>query len=260
MSENVIFCFSGSGNCLDIAKTIAKKLGDTDIVLMRKEPAYTDASHARRVGFIFPCYAGGLPGRVEEFVSKIKVGDAYTFGIVSYAGYPGVGLRHIDRLHPLHYWTGISHQSACIWLMPHTMMLPPMNAQKAEKRAAKLAEQAAEDILAGVLTDKHPPEPTFNKLESSLWPTLCKKKAAQFTVDRFKCQSCGQCVRLCPQGNIRLEDKTPVFGDRCIGCLSCLQFCPYEAIHMDGATKTRERWRNPNVTAADLMEKIIHIE
>ena len=35
MSKNVIFCYSGSGNCLDIAKNIAKKLGDTDIVLMR---------------------------------------------------------------------------------------------------------------------------------------------------------------------------------------------------------------------------------
>ena len=33
MSKNVIFCYSGSGNCLDIAKNIAKRLGDTDIVM-----------------------------------------------------------------------------------------------------------------------------------------------------------------------------------------------------------------------------------
>ena len=31
MSKNVIFCYSGSGNCLDIAKNIAKRLGDTDM-------------------------------------------------------------------------------------------------------------------------------------------------------------------------------------------------------------------------------------
>lgn len=259
MSENVIFCFSGSGNCLHIAETIAKKLGDTDIVMMRREPAYTDASRARRVGFVFPCYAGGLPGRVEEFVSKVRVGDAYTFGIVSYAGYPGVGLRHIDRLHPLHYWAGISHQSACIWLMPHTLMLPPLSPELAQKRAEKLAEKAAADILAGVRVDKHPPEPTFNKLESSLWPTLCKKKAKTLTVN-YACVSCGQCARLCPQGNIRLVDKKPVFGDNCIGCLSCLQFCPKQAIHMGGPTLTRERWHNPQVSAEDLMEKVIHID
>ena len=40
MSENVIFCFSGSGNCLDIAKNIAAGLGDTDIVsLLTAEPS-----------------------------------------------------------------------------------------------------------------------------------------------------------------------------------------------------------------------------
>ena len=66
MSKNVIYCYSGSGNCLDIAKNIAKKLGDTDIVMMRSAPALTDVREAERVGFVFPCYAGGLPGRVEE--------------------------------------------------------------------------------------------------------------------------------------------------------------------------------------------------
>ena len=259
MSENVIFCFSGSGNCLDIARTIAAKLGDTDVVLMRREPAVTDASHARRVGFVFPCYAGGLPGHVEEYVKKIRVGDAYTFGVVSCAAYPGVGLRRIDRIHPLRYWTVISHQSACIWLMPHTTMLPPMKAEAAQRRAERLAEQAAEDILAGVETDCHPPENSFNRLETALWPTLCKKKAAAFTVD-YKCLSCGQCVRLCPQGNIRLVDKQPVFGKNCIGCLSCLQYCPKQAINVGKITEKRERYPNRNVSATELSQKIIHID
>ena len=35
MRENVIFCYSGTGNCLAMAKTIARELGDTDIILQR---------------------------------------------------------------------------------------------------------------------------------------------------------------------------------------------------------------------------------
>ena len=38
MRENIIYCYSGSGHCLNMAKTIAAHLGDTDIVLMRSFP------------------------------------------------------------------------------------------------------------------------------------------------------------------------------------------------------------------------------
>ena len=80
MSKNVIFCYSDSFNCLDIAKNIAKRLGDTDIVMMRAEPEVKDVRGAKRVGFVFPCYAGGLPGDVEKFVSTLRVGGVTVRG------------------------------------------------------------------------------------------------------------------------------------------------------------------------------------
>ena len=75
MSENIIYCYSGSGHCLDMAKSIARALGDTDIVLMRSFPAVTDTTGAKRVGFVFPCYGGGLPGDVEEYVKAMHLGQ-----------------------------------------------------------------------------------------------------------------------------------------------------------------------------------------
>ena len=148
MSKNVIFCYSGSGNCLDIAKNIAKRLGDTDIVMMRAEPEVKDVHGAKRVGFVFPCYAGGLPGDVEKFVSELRVDpESYTFGVVCYAGYPGVGMAKIHDIVPLDYWAGITHQCSCIWLMPHNLMLPPLDAEKAQARSEKLAAKIADDIL-----------------------------------------------------------------------------------------------------------------
>ena len=147
MSKNVIFCYSGSGNCLDIAKNIAKRLGDTDIVMMRAEPEVKDVRGAKRVGFVFPCYAGGLPGDVEKFVSELRVDpESYTFGVVSYAGYPGVGMAKINDIVPLDYWAGISHQCSCIWLMPHTLMLPMLDASRAQERSEKLAAKIADDV------------------------------------------------------------------------------------------------------------------
>ena len=83
MSENVIFCYSGTGNCLDMAKTIARKLGDTDIILMRKEPAVTDVRDAKRVGFVFPCYGGGLDDNASHF-DLVSIGG-YDF-VILYLG------------------------------------------------------------------------------------------------------------------------------------------------------------------------------
>ena len=235
MSKNVIFCYSGSGNCLDIAKNIAKKLGDTDIVLMRSAPAVTDVREAKKVGFIFPCYAGGLPGDVEEYVKRVRVSPtAYT-------------------------WAGISHQCSCIWLFPHQLMLPPMDAAKAQRRAEKLTAKVAEDIYYVKRKDRAPLSNPVNAIEAGMWPKLSGKKAEKMKASDA-CVGCGQCTRLCPKGNIQLKDGKASFGGNCIGCLSCLQFCPTEAISLGGITEKRARYHNAKVSAADLCQKIIHID
>ena len=260
MSKNVIFCYSGSGNCLDIAKNIAKRLGDTDIVMMRAEPEVKDVRGAKRVGFVFPCYAGGLPGDVEKFVSELRVDpESYTFGVVSYAGYPGVGMAKINDIVPLDYWAGISHQCSCIWLMPHTLMLPMLDASRAQARSEKLAAKIADDVLYVKHLSGRPLSNPVNALEAKAWPMLSGKKAAKMTVTD-SCVGCGQCARLCPRGNISIVDGRASIGTNCIGCLSCLQYCPKQAINMGGATVRRERYHNPNVSAADLCRKVIHID
>ena len=260
MSKNVIFCYSGSGNCLDIAKNIAKRLGDTDIVMMRAEPEVKDVRGAKRVGFVFPCYAGGLPGDVEKFVSELRVDpESYTFGVVSYAGYPGVGMAKINDIVPLNYWAGISHQCSCIWLMPHTLMLPMLDASRAQARSEKLAAKIADDVLYVKHLSGRPLSNPVNALEAKAWPMLSGKKAAKMTVTD-SCVGCGQCARLCPRGNISIVNGRASIGTNCIGCLSCLQDCPKQAINMGGATVRRERYHNPNVSAADLCRKVIHID
>ena len=260
MSRNYIFCFSGSGNCLDIAKNVASQLGDCDIVSMRRMPEITDVRGAERVGFVFPCYAGGMPAVIEDHVRAITMdAGVYKFGIVSCAAYPGIGLDTVDKLvGGLDYGKVISHQCSCIWLFPHDLMMPKMGAEAAQERSEKLALEAGRDVLEM----KKAPVPkglAFNRLEAKAWPMLSGKKAALLTADQF-CVSCGQCERICPKGNIKLVDGKPQFGTDCIGCLSCLQYCPAHSINMGGVTKKRERYHNANITAEELNKAVIHID
>ena len=260
MSENIIYCYSGSGHCLAMAKDIAARLGDTDIVLMRAYPEKTDATEASRVGFIFPCYGGGLPGHVEEYIKAIKIAPgAYKFAVEQFAGYMGCGLHKIDEIVGLDYWNYISNHSTCIWLMPHGLCFPPTSKEQAQQRVDRKAMEVASAVKAGIRSEKKPPKMGFFALESNAFSKLHPKRAGKFWAND-SCIGCGTCARICPRGNITLKDGKPGFGKDCIGCLSCVQYCPKEAINVGKITEKRERFPNPAVKAADLTKKIIHID
>lgn len=260
MSENIIYCYSGAGHCLDMAKKIAKIIGDTDIVMMRSFPAITDAREARRVGFIFSCMAGGLPGDVESYVKAVRIAPgAYKFAVEQYAGYLGCGLRKIDEIVHLDYWTGISNHSTAIWLMPHALTNPPTTPRIAQKRIDKKAAEVAAAVLTGKRSEKRPPrEAAFELMSKGLGKTHARR-IKKFAAND-SCIGCGTCEKICPRSNIQLVGGKPRFGSNCIGCLSCVQLCPKQAINIGKITEKRERFPNPNVKPGELAEKVIHID
>ena len=50
--------------------------------------------------------------------------------------------------------------------------------------------------------------------------------------DYNRCVGCGSCVRLCPMGYLKLEEKRPVVRERrrCIECGHCAAACPKQAV------------------------------
>lgn len=57
-------------------------------------------------------------------------------------------------------------------------------------------------------------------------------------IDYQKCTNCGQCVNICKDGSLKMENghivtsDHPVFG--CYGCGHCMAICPEKAIHVEG--------------------------
>ena len=259
MHKNVIFCYSGTGNCLDLAKNIAAGIGGADIIMMRRKPEITDVTEAECVGFVFPCYGGSAPEDFMYYASLIKVSpDAYTFGISQSAAYAGTGLSRLNLIVPLRYWRTVTHQCSCIWLFPHDLMFPKMNAEAAQKRSEKLADEIAQDITNRVKTEKNPPYNVLNAAENRGWPMIAARKTAQFRVSDA-CIGCGTCASLCPRRNIVIEHGKAKIGNNCAQCLGCLQYCPKNAISIGAVTDKREHYHNPNITPEDLNQSIIHI-
>ena len=255
MAENIIYCFSGTGNCLDLAKNIARELGSTDVVMMRKEPVITDARSYKKVGFVFPCYGGGAPADVLKFARQIQVSSiAYVFAVSQSASYAGTGLHELNKIHKLEYWRAVRHQCSCIWLFPHDMMVPPLGAKFAQKQSERIAKKIAQDVREEKGKHFRPLKNPLNALENAGWPMISKLKAKQFKVSD-KCIGCGQCERLCPRENIKIQNGKAVIGTNCVQCLGCLQYCPTGAISIGAITDKREHYHNVNVPATELMKE-----
>lgn len=261
MKKNIIFVYSGTGNCLNMAKNIAKELGNTDIISVRKAPAVTDVEDADTVGFVFPCYGGGAP---EDFLTNIKNlqidPKVYTYGVTVSAVYPGIGLSQLNSLIPLKYWRTATHHCSCVWLFPHQVTLPLVSVEKSQARCEKIAVDIAKNVQKREISRKKKPgHNPFNTIENKVWPAIAKTKVKKFAVSDA-CIGCGQCVRVCPRENIKLENGRAVIGKDCTQCLGCLQFCPNKAISIGKITDKREHFHNPKVYAADLVQEVIHID
>ena len=52
-------------------------------------------------------------------------------------------------------------------------------------------------------------------------------------VDPQRCQGCGQCVDVCPEGAIHLEGDLAVIDPQlCTACERCVGVCPEQAVHV----------------------------
>ena len=85
--SNIIYCYSGTGNSLNVAKAIASALGETIIIPMNDRNKKIFKSDAEIVGFVFPVHHWNMPNRVKEFVNDVQINpNAYIFAIAACGG------------------------------------------------------------------------------------------------------------------------------------------------------------------------------
>jgi len=257
-----LYYFSGTGNSLDIAKQLSKKLKADLIPLATVKGDVKGES----IGIVFPIYMFNAPLMVYEFLSRIK-SCKYLYIVMTMGGNSG---KTTDRVKKIVEKNGVSLSAGFSIQMPDNYLA--WNEAMPEGKQVRLFSKAKSriDEMASIVKGKknHFDTEDFPKSDELPFPisilpkwtfqAMCDlghkripKMDSSFIVTD-KCIGCQTCGKLCPSKNITFKDKRPVWNSDCEQCFGCIQWCPKEAIEFGKNTVGRKRYHNPNVKVTEM--------
>jgi len=260
---NRIFYFTGSGNSLAIARSIAEGLDDTEVLPIAKHRDGFRGSDEERIGIVSPVFAWGPPRMVADFLRRFHARKTqYVFAISDCGGTQGATLRKIRKLlrsAGTRLDAGFAVRGDFLAQLPGMDDMPIIQfvQRTTRNQPAHFAERRAELLQAILSKAKQKPEVnnwSTNTIGSLMYGgamNLFKKGDKDFSVSDA-CIACGTCVNVCPRENVRLVDDRPTWHQDCEMCYACMLWCPQTAIALKGTLPTEPR-HHPDVTLADLL-------
>lgn len=204
----------------------------------------------KKVGFVFPSYYCNIPRAVHAFVEKLEIKpDTYIFAIVTMGA---VGQGSVAAMSKLLKAKGLRLDYGRGIKMPANNMLlynpaDPSKSGNTLDKTDKLLRTVAADIKARMQKVNSHPFILHNHFKN------IETLDAGYTAGD-SCTGCGLCEKICPVRNIRIDNGKPQWLHRCELCVACICWCPAKAIENGNKTQSRRRYRNPRVTAEELIK------
>jgi len=251
-----IYYFSGTGNCLAIARQINERLIEKGRVIPITAIDGKLTVEADRVGFVFPVYYHKVPDFVKQFILNMEFTTApYIYAVATHNGAIGQSLFDVKALLAK---KGQSLSLGCTIAMPGNAFVTPPDielerlaaAEQEVKEIAGLIERQEEGAIAG-----H--KGLIEQIRNAVVSFAAKHYG--FAPKRFKvsddCTGCKRCEKLCPVNSICLLDGKPEWKKKCTACLACFHWCPEEAIYLDNPyIGKRRKYRHPDIGVEDMMD------
>jgi NAD-dependent dihydropyrimidine dehydrogenase PreA subunit len=262
----MIFYFSGTGNSLYAAKTIAEQ-NKEKLISIASEMNCKEGSFEytleddEAIGFVFPVYAWGPPAMVLDFIKRLKFNnykDNYTFSVATCGDNIGNTMKVLKaelNKKNLNLNSGFSLQ------MPNTYIVM-FNVDSKELENKKLS--AAEETLKNINKIIEERRKGVFEIKKGLFPFVLTglinpgfNKGGRDTKKFYvsdNCTGCGICEKVCNSQTIEV-DKRPKWGENCTQCLACVHLCPVKAVQFGKGTEKKGRYKNPNVNISDMIIK-----
>lgn len=277
--KKVIYYFSGTGNSMRAAVKIATRLGNTEIISMRTDPAEVPAYDCDVIGFVYPVYHWTMPEPAYQFVKFLSINPvAYIFAVAMPSLVTGYACEKLAKLLEAK-GASLTYGEKVHSVANYALVYPPFPSAKfVVPRTEKKLEIIAGEIADGVHKDYPRAGNLVRKRYEKVMPQY--KALQQFADQPFivsdTCISCGLCSQVCPCGNIVMENEKPSFQHHCTQCMACLSYCPKRAIgyklsdddlerleksglkvpvvKIMGLPAKRKLYHNPFISAADIVK------
>ncbi len=260
--RTVIYYYSGTGNSLSLARQVAEKLGDTDVISIYglRDNAKVPEEYAR-VGICTPTCFIEPPRIVTEICERLEILRSQKVFIIATCG-AADGFVRFDLKNILEPKTDLPVQTFMVPMPPnHIVGFDPFPDDKqnemlsaAAEAAVKIAEDIANDAPPEeiVVPDREQLNQRSETFNTGLGVDRESTEGGFYTSDA--CVRCGTCAALCKNGNITITEEGVEWGHDCQQCMACIQWCPHEAIRHPNVPEERKHYRNPDVTIADMVE------
>lgn len=285
-----LFYFSGTGNCLAVARAIAAETGGTAVSIadaMRHVPIATETD---TVIIVFPAYLAplyGVPLIVERFIRNLRdIHNKRLFAVCVCGGY-----EIVNALPPLKSLARLVRSAGGKLRAEYSLRLPmnnlnydhiPVPIERDSEVIIRKSESTIRDISKRIVAGKRGKRQAFrsfvNLLLTPMNIALAKTcmtslkglakepkdsglgfRELMSLTDRSisvddNCNGCGTCSKVCPVGNIKMVVGKPEWQHRCEMCFACDEWCPRKAIHHWGRPNGA-KYHHPSVSAKDLYVK-----
>ena len=264
--KRVVLYFTGTGNCLYVARQLAGKEGKILSIpqLMRKKQFEIEADE---IGLVYPIYGHMPPYMVREFIKKAQLKAEYKFAVLTY------GMR---KCNAVEIWDGISRKAGNVFDYIGTIVMVDnwlpnfdMNDQmKIDKHIPENLAKITSDLsnrrrwhepVTQEEREQHEGFMSLTGLDPEVGFLMKADRSFRVTDD---CIHCGICTYVCPRGNYELTGQGVKMQGDCEFCFACIQNCPHRAIQFkknedgtwpDGSEKNpNARYRNENVSLMEL--------
>lgn len=235
--KTLLCYFSGTGNTQKVVEKFASCYGEgeIDIFKIEKIDEELNLDEYDSFGIAYPIHAFNAPSIVVDFVKKIKKQkDKKKLFIIKTSGEP-LALNNISsyKIKSLLKKRNFVLTNEYHIIMPYNMIFRHTDemAYRMWQTAEKLIPIYHKEIVEG-----KPAKLKYIFMGHFIaWLFRIEFWGGRFNGKKYKvnekCIHCGKCARMCPVGNIKIDENGKFhFGNKCIMCMRCSMLCPTNAI------------------------------